>query len=302
MYGVLGAERDDPNMSQRVRQVTQSTRSAAIRNASRPIERPASRPIERPASRPIERPPTRPIDRPLDFGGRKVRPLPQRPEREAEVVERAFMALRQLDRATVALTDALDVTGFPDDERRSERALLSTLASGMPAISLSDLLEALTLLCAVTGPRALSASAARDLSDGAPAPVLVSLPDEARELLYMIEPLLALASGRQRLPRHAGARLRAAPLTFCLTQPQMLAALTRVAAPLRQLMGEPLRLPELTTLPQPLLRPFSRMPEPTSEAAFILLATLIVSVLLIGVIAVRLAGVPLPFGIDQMLP
>ncbi len=74
---------------------------------------------------------------------------------DPDVVARACELLRALDRATSALTDALDVTGFPQRERQSSLALLSTLTSGLPAITLDDLLESLRLLAVVSGPSAL---------------------------------------------------------------------------------------------------------------------------------------------------
>ena len=160
---------------------------------------------------------------------------------DPEIVARASNLLRALDLATSTLTDVLDVTGFPAMERRKDVALLSTLASGLPGITLDDVIEALRELAVTTGPTSLFPDAQPE----------VSLPDEARELLYIVEPLAVLTQPGRRLPRHAGARLRAAPLLFSLSQSRTSAALMEVAAVLRQLVSLPVAKPELTTIRQP---------------------------------------------------
>lgn len=178
---------------------------------------------------------------------------------DPDVIAHAGVLLRSLDRATQALTDALDVTGFPENERQSEVAMLNTLASGLPPITLQDLVEALHVLAVISGPNALFPGANADLS----------LPDEARELLYLLEPLSALAVANGRLPKYAGARLRAAPLAFSLSQPKTDAALDAVADVLRQLMGLPLQHPKLTTIRK------RGAAESTRAASFIMLLMLV---------------------------
>lgn len=177
-------------------------------------------------------------------------------ELDPEVVARARVLLRQLERATTEFIDALDVAGFPAKERESELALLANLASGLPAVTLADLVEALRLLSIKSGPQALFPETAAQLS----------LPDEARELLYLVEPLTLVAQARNRLPRYAGVRLGAVALTFSLTQAKSATALNAIASALRQLMALPLRQPQLTTLRESVLRgsPFA---QPRSRAA-----------------------------------
>lgn len=160
---------------------------------------------------------------------------------DPEVVARAGELLRALDRATGALTDALDVTGFPLRERQSDLALLSTLTSGLPAVTLDDLVESLRTLAAVSGPNALYPENDAEMS----------LPDEARELLYLVEPVAAAPQTNRRLPRYAGERLRSAALTFSLGQPKTNAALLEVIAVLRLLRQLPLQRHELTTIRRP---------------------------------------------------
>ncbi|MGH2515365.1 MAG: hypothetical protein ACRDHP_06890 [Ktedonobacterales bacterium] len=189
---------------------------------------------------------------------------------DPEVIARAGDLLRALDAATTTLTDVLDVTGFPVEERRSRVALLSTLASGLPAITLDEVIEALRELAVGTGPAALFPGAQPD----------VSLPDEARELLYVVEPLAALTQPGRRLPRHAGERLRAAPLLFSLSQVRTAAALADVIAILRQIKRLPLAQPELTTIRQPRMG----RREPTALADIILVLALLLGI--IGILVV----------------
>jgi hypothetical protein len=159
---------------------------------------------------------------------------------DPEVFARAGDLLRALDAATATLTDVLDVTGFPERERRKDVALLSTLASGLPAITLDEVIEALRELAVGTGPAALFPGASPEFS----------LPDEARELLYVVEPLAVVTQPGRRLPRHAGARLRAAPLLFSLSQARTSAALAEVIAVLRLIVRLPMAPRELTTIRQ----------------------------------------------------
>ncbi|HLZ21970.1 MAG TPA: hypothetical protein VKQ30_07600 [Ktedonobacterales bacterium] len=188
---------------------------------------------------------------------------------DPEVIARAGDLLRMLDAATGSLTDVLDVTGFPAHERRKDVALLSTLASGLPGITLDDVIEALRELAIGTGPAALFPGASPD----------ISLPDEARELLYVVEPLAALTQPGRRLPRHAGARLRAAPLLFSLSQSRAAAALAEVIAVLRQIVRLPMAQPELTTIRQPLLlQPRMGRRESTALADMILVLTLLLGI------------------------
>jgi hypothetical protein len=223
------------------------------------------------------------------------------------VVARACELLRALDRATSALTDALDVTGFPQRERQSSLALLSTLTSGLPAITLDDLIESLRLLAVVSGPSALFPEAQAEMS----------LPDEARELLYLLEPMAAAVQAGGRLPKHAGARLRAAALTFTLSQPKIRASLAEVITVLRLLMRLPLQPRELTTLRRPqrprqpppqrsrrsrrgprVARRSLRRAEPTQGAAVILLAMLIFALLAAAAFFSLVSSGSLPFGLS----
>jgi hypothetical protein len=223
---------------------------------------------------------------------------------DPDVVARACELLRALDRATSALTDALDVTGFPQRERQSSLALLSTLTSGLPAITLDDLIESLRLLAVVSGPSALFPEAQAEMS----------LPDEARELLYLLEPMAAAVQAGGRLPKHAGARLRAAALTFTLSQPKTRASLAEVIAVLRLLMRLPLQPRELTTLRRPqrprqpppqrsrrgprVARRSLRRAEPTQGAAVILLAMLIFALLAAAAFFSLVSSGSLPFGLS----
>jgi hypothetical protein len=225
------------------------------------------------------------------------------------VVARACELLRALDRATSALTDALDVTGFPQRERQSSLALLSTLTSGLPAITLDDLIESLRLLAVVSGPSALFPEAQAEMS----------LPDEARELLYLLEPMAAAAQAGGRLPKHAGERLRAAALTFTLSQPKTRSSLAEVIAVLRLLMRLPLQPRELTTLRRPqrprpppspspqrarpqrgprVARRSLRRVESTQGAAVILLAMLIFALLAAAAFFSLASSGSLPFGLS----
>ena len=198
---------------------------------------------------------------------------------DPDVIAHAGVLLRSLDRATQALTDALDVTGFPEEERQSEVAMLNTLASGLPPITLQDVVEALHVLAVISGPNALFPGANADLS----------LPDEARELLYLLEPLSALAVANGRLPRHAGARLRAAPLAFSLSQPKTDAALAAVSDVLRQLMRLPLQHPKLTTIRK-------RGPaEPNHTVSFIMLLMMIAVVAALILVLSLATGGPFQF-------
>ena len=223
---------------------------------------------------------------------------------DPDVVARACELLRALDRATSALTDALDVTGFPQRERQSSLALLSTLTSGLPAITLDDLIESLRLLAVVSGPSTLFPEAQAEMS----------LPDEARELLYLLEPMAAAVQAGGRLPKHAGARLRAAALTFTLSQPKTRASLAEVITVLRLLMRLPLQPRELTTLRRPqrprqpppqrsrrgprVARRSLRRAEPTQGAAVILLAMLIFALLAAAAFFSLVSSGSLPFGLS----
>jgi|GEM_PF-2162190 hypothetical protein len=231
---------------------------------------------------------------PAYFSEHPVRsePLPAPIGPDPDVIARAHDLLRDLERATLLLTDVLDVTGFPEHERRSDVALLSTVASGLPPITLDDLLESLLLLAVVSGPTALFPEEQATLS----------VPDEAHELLYLVEPLVALGEGHTPLPKHAGARLRAAPLWFSLTQPKTGAALHDVAASLDALMRLPLRPQELTTLDD---RSGLLNAEPVRGAAVILLGALIFALAIIAAIASLVAsGGILPFDIrlNHLIP
>lgn len=197
---------------------------------------------------------------------------------DPEVIARAGDLLRALDAATGTLTDVLDVTGFPERERRKDVALLSTLASGLPAVTLDEVIEALRELAVGTGPAALFPGAE----------ALLSLPDEARELLYVMEPLAVVTQPGRRLPRHAGERLRAAPLLFSLSQSRTSAALVEVVAVLRQLVRLPLAQPELTTIRQPLLQlqMQPRQSRPGRRESTALADMILVGALLLGIIGV----------------
>lgn len=186
-------------------------------------------------------------------------------ERDPEVVARATGLLRALETETSALIDLLDVTGFPVEERRKDFALLSTLASGLPPITLDDLTEALRILAATSGPHALFPNTEAELS----------LPDEARELLYVMEPLTAIGAANGRLPRHAGARLRGAALSYTLTQPRARAALQEIVGILREIAGLPLGQPGLTTI----RRRRAGRPESTLAADVILVLALLLAAL-----------------------
>jgi hypothetical protein len=186
---------------------------------------------------------------------------------DPEVFARAGDLLRALDAATATLTDVLDVTGFPERERRKDVALLSTLASGLPAITLDEVIEALRELAVETGPAALFPGASPEFS----------LPDEARELLYVVEPLAVVTQPGRRLPRHAGARLRAAPLLFSLSQARTSAALAEVIAVLRLIVRLPMAPRELTTIRQ------TRVGRRESTA---LVDVILVVALLLGVVGV----------------
>ena len=114
----------------------------------------------------------------------------------------------------------------------------------------------LRMLATVSGPTALFPEGEATLS----------LPDEARELLYLVEPLAVLSHANGRLPRHAGNRLAAAPLAFSLGQSKTSTALDDVAVILRLLMRLPLRQRALTTIrdrdtaPLPAIRMPASMP------------------------------------------
>lgn len=190
-------------------------------------------------------------------------------EHDPEIVARATLLLRSLDFETSALIDLLDVTGFPVEERRKDVALLSTLASGLPPITLDDLIEALRILAATSGPQALFPNTQAELS----------LPDEARELLYVVGPLAAVGTSSRRLPRHAGARLSGAALSYTLTQPRARAALAEIEAILGEISLLPLGQPGLTTL----RRRRAARPESTLAADFILVLALLLAA--IGIFA-----------------
>jgi hypothetical protein len=207
---------------------------------------------------------------------------------DPEVVGEARDLLRELERATTRLTDALDVTGFPAEERQSTRALLSRLASGLPSVTVGEVLEALRHLAADSGPAALFPDAE----------VMLSIPDEARELLYLVDPLLTLARVGARLPRHAGVRLRAAPLTFTLTRVQTKAALADVAWALRELMAVPLRQPALSTIRS---RHVARR-ESTTAAVTILASTLGLAIIVGLAVAFVVMHGTLPFNLSRFLP
>lgn len=191
-------------------------------------------------------------------------------ERDPEVVSHATTLLRSLDHESSALIDLLDVTGFPLEERRKDVALLSTLASGLPPITLDDLTEALRNLASTSGPRALFPNTQAELS----------LPDEARELLYVIGPLAAVSASSGRLPRHAGARLAGAALSYTMTQPRIQAALAEIEAILREIAHLPLGQPGLTII----RRRRAARPESTLAADFILVLALLLAA--IGIFAI----------------
>ena len=216
---------------------------------------------------------------------------------DPDVIAVASDLLRELADASAHLTDALDVAGFPPRERHTEVALLSTLASGMPAITLKDVVDALRHLAVTSGPAALFPDALGQLS----------LPDEARELLYVVSPLVALASGRRRLPRHAGERLRGSPLAFSITQAPVCHALEEVALLLEHVQLLPLTRPALTTIRRvrvrrPVRRPVRRA-EPTRAEVAILLGTLLLALLVLLAVAALVNGsLSLPFDPRRLLP
>lgn len=242
--------------------------------ATRPRQLVATRPLPAVVTRPRQPVITRPLPAP---------PPPRGPD--PELIARAHLLLRLLDRATIALTDALDISGFPERERQSNLALLSTMASGLPPVTLEDLIESLRQLAAVNGPGALYPDAEPQLS----------LPDEAREILYIVEPLAALAQQKARLPRHAGIPLRAAPLAFSLSQSKTAAALDDVLSLLRQLVALPLRQATLTTLREPRLT----VTEPTGAVVAILLCALLLAVTLVALVAAVATNPLLPFEIGR---
>ncbi|HEX8036975.1 MAG TPA: hypothetical protein VF510_24165 [Ktedonobacterales bacterium] len=242
------------------------------------ITRPRQKIITRPHQPVVTRPRQPVITRPLP-----APPPPRGPD--PELIARAHLLLRLLERATTALTDALDISGFPERERQSQLALLSTVASGLPPVTLEDLIESLHQLAVVHGPSALYPDAEPQLS----------LPDEAREILYIVEPVAALAQLKNRLPRHAGLPLRAAPLTFSLTQAKTAAAFDDVLSLLRQLVGLPLRQPTLTTLREPRLA----MSEPTGAVVAIMLCALLLAITLVGLIAIVATNPLLPFELGR---
>ena len=194
----------------------------------------------------------------------------------------ALELLRALERAVTALIDSLDVTGFPEAERRSDIALLSHVASGLPPMTLDELVDSLYHLARVAGPRALFPGM----------PVTLSVPDEARELLYLCDPLVAVTTSRNTFPKYAGARLRAAPLAFTLSHRKTASALVDVVAVLEKLVQAPLRAPQLTTLP---VSPLRRVREPTGLAAAILFGTLIFGIGIIIVVVGMITGGIIPF-------
>lgn len=250
------------------------------------ITRPRQGVVTRPRQPVVTRPRQPVVTRPLQPTISRPLPAPPPPRGpDPELIARAHLLLRLLDRATTALTDALDVAGFPERERTSNLALLSTVASGLPPVTLEDMIEALRQLAAVNGPSALYPDAEPQLS----------LPDEARELLYIVEPIAALAQRKARLPRHAGLPLHAVPLTFSLTQAKTAAALDDVLSLLRQLVALPLRQPTLTTLREPRLG----MNEPTGAVVAILLCALLLAITLVSLIAVVATNPLLPFEIGH---
>lgn len=225
--------------------------------------------IRRPTVK-LERPPHRPTQPPAE-------PAPARRWLDPEVVAEAAGLLRTLSDATRELTDALDVAGYPRRERSSDTARLSALASGLPPVTLADLVEALEHLASQSGPAAL-------LRD---ADTVLSLPDEARELSHLIGPLVAVAAGK-RLPRHAGSRVPASRLTFSISQAPVRAALAYVGGTLRRLEALPIARPELTTLRRRL-----RRAEPARAAAGILLGALLLGILAVLAVAlVSLSAAP----------
>lgn len=224
--------------------------------------------IRRPSVK-LERPPQR-VTQPAA--------TPKRGWLDPEVVAEAASLLRSLSAATRQLTDALDVAGYPQRERASDTARLSALASGLPPVTLEDLVEALEHLAGQSGPAAL-------LRD---AETVLSLPDEARELTHLVSPLTAVAAGK-RLPRHAGSRVSASRITFSVSQAPVRAALSYVGGTLRRLETLPLARPELTTLRHG--RP--RRSEPTRAASGILLGTLLLGILaVLAILLVMLTSAP----------
>lgn len=225
------------------------------------IRRPTVK-LDRPPQRPTQPPPAAPVRRWLD----------------PEVVAEAAGLLRTLADATRELTDALDVAGYPRRERASDTARLSALASGLPPVTLADLVEALEHLAGQSGPAAL-------LSD---AETILSLPDEARELSHLVGPLVAVAAGKS-LPRHAGSRIPASRITFSISQAPVRAALADVGGTLRRLEALPIARPELTTL----RRRRSRRAEPSRAAAGILLGALLLGILaVLAIVLVSLTAAP----------
>ncbi len=258
--------------------VTRPREGVVTRPRQQVVTRPRQLVVTRPLKPVVERPRQQVITRPLP-----APPPPRGPD--PELIARAHLLLRLLDRATIALTDALDISGFPERERQSNRALLSTVASGLPPVTLADLVESLRELAAVTGPGALYPDAEPQLS----------LPDEARELLYMVGPIATLAQSKSHLPKHAGLALRAAPLTFSLTQPKTAAALDDVFSLLRQIVALKLRQPTLTTLREPRIT----MSEPTGAVVAILFCALLLAITLVALVAAVATNPLLPFELGR---
>src|SRR5262249_26302769 len=165
--------------------------------------------------------------------------------------------------------DALDVAGFPASERSSEVALLLTLATGMPALTVDDVVDTLRHLAVTSGPRALFPDTLPELS----------LPDEAHELLAIVEPLRVLAGGHGKLPWYAGEPLGFSPLGFSITQAPVRLALDEIAALLHEIEALPMTQPALSTM----RRSRYRRPEPTRVAALILFGTTLL--VLLGLLA-----------------
>lgn len=271
------AERERLSRS-RQQVITRPREGVVTRPRQQVVTRPRQIVVTRPLQQVVERPRQQVITRPLP-----APPPPRGPD--PELIARAHLLLRLLDRATIALTDALDITGFPERERQSNLALLSTVASGLPPVTLEDLMESLRQLAAVNGPVALYPDAEPQLS----------LPDEARELLYMVEPIAALTQSKARLPRHAGMALRAAPLMFSLTQAKTAAALDDILSLLRQIVALPLRQPTLTTLREPRIA----MSEPTGVVVAILFCALLLAITLVALVAAITTNPLLPFELGR---
>src|SRR5262249_2725451 len=158
---------------------------------------------------------------------------------------------------------------------------------GMPPVTVDEVVDALHHLAVTSGPWALFPDAFPELS----------LPDEAHELLYIIEPLGVLAGGRGKLPPYAGQPRRSSPLAFSITPAPRRLALAEVDDLLHELEALPLSRQALTTI----RRSRHRRPEPTRVAALILFGTFLLVVLAVLAAATLVTG-SLPFDLRSLLP